>query len=145
MVVNDGQVDSASDTVEVTIKVGVAGLGSPLAELAPAGQPAPLPGKAFKQGRTLPLKLQLFCTSMPLTDSDVAPPQIVALERLGEPVDLETLDLDAGEANDSGFLFRYSDPNWVYNMSTKELSPGTYVIAIQMPDGLRYTAGFVLR
>ncbi len=43
-------------------------------------------------------------------------------------------------------FFRYSDPNWVYNLSTKELNPGTtYTIVIEMPDGLRYAAAFVLR
>lgn len=147
LVVNDGQVDSAPDTVDVIVTVGVAGLLPPLGGLVLEGDPIPLPNKAFKQGRTLPLKLQLFCGGTLLTDSDVTPPQIVGLVRAGDaPVDLEAVDLDSGEANDSGVLFRFSDDgNWVYNLNTQGLSPGTYTIVIEMPDGLRYAAGFALR
>ena len=146
LVVNDGQVDSASDTVDITVAVRVAGLQSPLATLVPQGDPIPLPAKASKQGRTLPLKLRLFCGATALTDADVSPPQIVALVREGDaPLDLETVDLDAGMANDNGVFFRFSDPNWVYNLSTKALSSGTYTINLEMADGLRYNASFVLK
>ena len=128
--------------------IGLAAMGIyTLGVLGLDGDPIPLPDKAFKQGRTLPLKLQLFCGGTALTDADVAPPQIVALvPTSGTPVDLEVVDLDAGEANDNGLLFRYSDPNWVYNLSTKGLSgETTYTIVIEMPDGLRYAAAFVLK
>ena len=30
-------------------------------------------------------------------------------------------------------------------VATKDLNPGTYGIIIEMPDGLRYVANFVLR
>ena len=33
--------------------------------------------------------------------------------------------------------FQYSAPNWVYNLSTKGLSAGTYEMTIEMPDGGR--------
>ena len=52
---------------------------------------------------------------------------------------------DAGNSNDSGLLFRYAAPNWVYNLNTKSLAAGTYTITLQMPDGLNYTAAFVLK
>jgi hypothetical protein len=67
------------------------------------------------------------------------------LTREGDAIDLETIDPDAGMANDNGLLFRYSAPNWIYNLSTQGLAAGTYVVTIEMPDGLRYTAAFVLR
>ena len=60
-------------------------------------------------------------------------------------MDLAIIDPDAGEANDNGLEFRYSEPNWVYNLSTKDLSTGTYELTIEMPDGQRYITGFVLR
>ncbi len=90
------------------------------------------------------MKLRLFCGVTALTNADVSPPQIVALVRGGDAIDLEMVDLDAGMANDNGVFFRFSDPNWVYDLSTKALGSGTYTITLEMADGLRYTASFVL-
>ncbi len=145
LVVNDGMFDSNPDMVVISVTVRVAGLLPPLAALVPEGMSPPLPQHAFKQGRTLPLKLQMFCHATALTDADVAAPRIVGLLRGGDPVDLTTVDPDAGEANDNGVLFRYSAPNWVYNLNTQGLAPGTYLIIIELPDGQRYVAAFVLR
>ena len=145
LVVNDGEADSEPDTVDITVKVSVVGLQPPLLPLVPEGDAALLPDKAFKRGRTLPLKLELFCGGTELTDGDVERPLIVGLVRDGNALDVDTLDLDSGQSNDSGLLFRYADGNWVYNLSTKGLNAGTYTITIEMPDGLRYSAAFVLR
>ena len=61
-------------------------------------------------------------------------------------IDLTTVELDAGQANDSGLFFRSSGGGtWVYNLSTKALGSGTYEIIIRMPDGRRLAGGFVLR
>jgi len=126
-------------------RVEAEGLKPPLADLVLEGLPVPMPGIAFKQGSTLPLRLQLFRDGVALTNADVSPPQIADLLRNGEALDLAMMDLDAGQANDSGTLFRFSDSNWVYNLSTQGLSPGTYTITIRMPDGRRWDAGFVMR
>jgi hypothetical protein len=126
-------------------RIEAEGLKPPLADLTPEGLPVAMPGNAFKQGRTLPLRLGLFRDGVALSNADVSPPQIVALTRNGEALDLATMDLDAGQANDNGTLFRFSDGNWVYNLSTQGLSAGTYTITMQMPDGRRWNAGFVLR
>jgi len=143
--VDDGNGGTASDTVQVSVQVRVEGLLSPLAALVPEGGPPLLPDKAFKQGRALPLKLQLFCSAAALTDFNVPAPRIVGLRRNGDTIDMATLDLDAGESNDSGTMFRYSAPNWVFNLNTKGLAAGTYIITIETPDGQRYSAAFVLR
>jgi hypothetical protein len=146
--VNDiicGLVTSLSFLAILELDVQPEGLQPPLALFVPEGGSIIFPDKAFKQGRTLPLRLRLFAGGVALTDAHVSPPQIVVLVRSGDAIDLDTIDPDAGEANDSGVLFRYSDPNWVYNLRTKDLSSGTYVITIEMPDGLRYAAAFVLR
>ena len=145
LVVNDGELDSAPDNVRVIVFDRVEGLLAPLASLRPEAQPPIFPDRAFKQGRTLPLKLQLFCGATLLTDADVPPPEIVSLVRMGDAIDLEIVDLDAGEANDSGFLFRFSGDKWVYNLSTAGLNSGTYTISIKMPDGFNRRTGFVLK
>lgn len=145
LVVNDGRTNSAPDAVSVTVTVEVSGLGEPCAALVPDGNTPPLPTVAFKLGRTLPLKLKLRCGITELTDAEVTAPCIVALIRAGNAIDLQTIDPDSGQANDNGVFFRYSAPNWVYNLSTKGLMSGTYVIVIRTPDGQRYVGAFVLK
>ena len=122
-----------------------AGLQPPLAALVPEGDSVPLPDKAFKRGSTLPMKLQVFRGGVLLSDLDVSPPQIVALLREGDAINLDTVDLGTGQANDSGLFFRFTDGSWLYNLSSKGLDSGTYVITIQLSDGHRYVASFVLK
>jgi hypothetical protein len=143
--VNDGTVNSAADSVKIDIQVFVSGLQPPMVGLSPEAVPPLLPTKAFKRGSTIPLKLQLFCSGIVCTNANSAPPRIVGLFISGGEIDLATVDINAGAANDNGVYFRFSDPNWVYNLSTQGLSPGTYRITILMPDGRRFNAGFVLR
>jgi len=126
--------------------VDVVGLAPPLAPLALLGTPIPWPEKAFKLGRTLPLKLQLLVNGVPLTDQEVKAPTIVQLARVGEsPLNLDTMDLDAGEANDNSLTFRFTDGSWVYNLGTQGLSAGSYIITIQLWDGRRFQGGFALK
>lgn len=80
-----------------------------------------------------------------MTDNNVNPPKIVSIVREGEAINLETIDPDAGLANDNGYLFRSSGTDWIYNLSTKNLSNGTYAITIMMPDGRKWIGGFILR
>jgi hypothetical protein len=123
------------------------GLELPLAHLAPEGQSVPVSNKAFKLGRTLPLRLQLFSLEgLLLTDAETAiPPKIVKLERSGNALNLWETDLDAGEANDSGLYFRFEDGYWVYNLTTKGLTSGTYTMTLGMENERNYVTGFVLK
>ena len=75
----------------------------------------------------------------------VAPPEIIAVTRTGDVLDLGTLDLDSGQSASSTPFFRYENGSWIYNLSTQGFLPGTYQIDIQMPDGIVRSAGFVLR
>ena len=58
LVVNDGQEDSAPSEVDITVFLEVDGLLKPFFDLSPDGEPVLLPKKAFKQGKTLQLKLK---------------------------------------------------------------------------------------
>lgn len=139
-----GVVFSLSVFALFELDVEAEGFQEPLAALVPVGEDPPLPDVAFKKGRTLPLRLQLFAGDRLLTDADVAAPKIVGLIRIGDAVPIDTYDLDSGEANDNGPYFRFSDGNWVYNLGTKRLSSGTYKITLELPDGDRVCAAFVL-
>ena len=146
LVVNDGQQDSLPADVDITVALGIEGLLKPLFDLAPDGAPVTLPTRAFKQGKTLRLKLKLFCDGTALTDADVAPPSIVSLARVGAAATAGILNVnDSGVRPDDGSDFVFRGKTWVYNLSTSELGTGTYFVTIEMPDGLRYRAGFVLR
>ncbi len=80
-----------------------------------------------------------------MTDADVAPPQIVGLSLNGNAIEVPAETLDAGESNSDGTLFRYSEGYWMYNLSTKGLTPGSYLLKVQLPNGSRYTTAFGLR
>jgi hypothetical protein len=141
LVVNDGTVDSDFDEMNVTkVSVDPEGLLPPLGALTPEGTVPVSPGHAFRVGSTLPLRLRLPCGG-----GAVTPPRIVALVRDGDALDLNTLDLDTGQSNDSGVSFRFSNGLWLYNMGTTGLRSGAYTLRLEMPDGRRFDAGFVLR
>ena len=146
LTVDDGMANDV-DTLMVQINVNEIGLLPPLNDLVPEGQEPMMPNKAFKHGRVLPLKLQMTCGGTSLTDLEVAAPKIVAISHNGSaPIDLTIIDPDAGEANDNGLQFRYSEPNWVYNLSTKDLIKNTmYDVTIELPDGRRMVARFALK
>jgi hypothetical protein len=145
LVVNDGFLDSQPDETQIQVTVSVSGFENPFADLVASGTP-PEPDKAFKGGRILPLRLTLSCGSTLLSSADVAGPTIASLFAVGEgPLDLDTLDIDAGEANDSGLAFRSDDSKWVYNLSTSGFATKKYEIKVAMPDGTTHTGAFVLR
>lgn len=124
------------------------GFLSPLNQLVPEGDAIPYPNKAYKQGRTLPLKLRLGCGGEIVGGGPLAvPPEIASLERTGEVVELPAVDLDAGASNDNGLQFRFhaGSGKWIYNLKTSDLSRGRFVIGIRMPNGSIYNAGFDLR
>ncbi|MBW7957020.1 MAG: SBBP repeat-containing protein [Deltaproteobacteria bacterium] len=145
LVVNDGKADSASDAVNIAILLEIQGFSSPLGALSNEGTPIQPPDKAFKKGSTLPLKIQLSCNGNALTSNEVVSPRIVSLSRGSDVSDPEVIDLDSGQANDDGTNFRYSDYEWVYNLSTKALNTGSYIITVEMPDGSRYNGSFGLK
>lgn len=145
LVVNDGYVDSAPASVAVSVVVQVVGFEAPLGALVPEGNQVRLPDKAFRQGRTLPLKLTTLCGGSPVCGEGVTPPRIVGLVRSGQALDIDTMDLDAGDANDGGVEFRPDGDHWVFHLKTAGLQVGTYAITVQMMDKSKWVGGFVLR
>jgi len=174
LVVDDGEVDSDADAVDIRVKVKATGMMPVLAgamdgEVEP--QPEPIPAlpwsagtasgvtastggsgapalRSYKAGSTLPLRLRLSCGDLPLTGADVAAPRLKAMQRGNGPVEsLEEghTDLDPGRSNAGGMAFRYSDGAWIYNFSTRGLSAGFYTLWILTPDGAEHTARFSLK
>ena len=145
LVVSDGQAESAPDQATITVGVHADGMKSPLASMAAEGDPVPMPARDFRRGSTLPLKLGLACGATPLAGSQVTAPRLASLKRGADPVDLAAIDTDAGRSNRNGAAFRSSEGQWIYNLDTRALGPGTYTLSILLPDGRRLAAGFVIR
>jgi hypothetical protein len=144
LTVNDGQLDSLSDSIAVRVSIRPEGLLSPLGPLVPEGATPPVPAHAVRAGSAVPLKLRLWCGGVAI-GSGVIAPRLAGLTREGEAIDLTLVDTDAGAANDTGTSFRAADGQWVYNLSTRGLVPGQYRITIAMPDGLIWSAALMLR
>jgi sugar lactone lactonase YvrE len=122
------------------------GLLAPMTGLVPESEETPLPDKAFRGNRTLPVKFDYSCGSVSVTDQDdVTAPELLEVWRIGDAEPLPIIDPDNGEADDSGAWFRYSGEHWIYNYGTSGLGQGTYRLSIRMPDGRVFDAGFVLK
>jgi hypothetical protein len=95
----------------------------------------------YKAGRTLPIKFQLTGASAGVTDA-VIRLDIYKINNnaLGDPVDVES-----SSAATSGNLFRYDNGEYVFNLSTAGLTPGTYQLQIDMGDGVLRTVNITLK
>jgi len=126
---------------------GVEGFLSPVgAALVPEGSPVQFSSGSFNQTKTIPLKLRLRCGSEILDSDDIDPaPRIVALahETLG-PQPLESINGDNG-ANPGDPFFNCGGNRCEYELRTRELPVGAYVISVLMPDSRVFQAGFTLR
>jgi hypothetical protein len=121
---------------------GVNGLLNPMARLVKAGDVVTYAGP-FQQGKTRPLKMQVLCQGVSLSDQQILPPQIVGLSRNGVALDISTLNLNADPPNPNAPLFRYGS-GWTYNLSTKFLTRATYVMTIRLGGDQDYVTGFIL-
>jgi len=125
---------------------GVVGLLPPMEELVPEGEPV-IFARPSRQGLVRPLKLDLYCGGSPLLVGDIAPPQIVGLEKVGfGPLDITTLKLNNDtKTSDPFFRIEPAGTPWHYNLSTTELGVGSYIVTIRLGDTRDFMAGFVLR
>lgn len=95
----------------------------------------------FKAGRTVPVKFALSGASAEVTDA--------AARLTYAKVDTETkgtvVEAVTNVAATSGDLFRYTDAQYIYNWSTKGLTLGTYVLRIDLGDGVIHQVRVSLR
>jgi len=129
---------------------GVDGLSSPMAKLAPEGDPVPFPSKSFVAGNTRPLKLRVSCGVVNLTDATVDAPQIVGLsEATRGPLDIHALNLNSDNTNNPNDpFFRFNNSlsggQWAYSMRTALIGTGSFTLTIRIAGRKNYVTGFVL-
>ena len=146
LVVNDGQADSKPATNTITVIVRPRVMSPALSGLVLEGQPIPVAKNPLEAARGVILKLELLCGTLKLGAGDIAArPQVVALARNGQALDLRALDLNLDRADHRKTSFEFLDGAWIYRLNSGVLGPGSYVITIQMPDGRRFVADFMLK
>ena len=93
-----------------------------------------------------PLKLQVLCGTANLNGNQIIPPQIVGLSRNGVPLDISVLNLNDDSPNSLNPYFRWptSGSNWIFNLNTKLLAKGTYVMTIRIGGDQDFVTGIIL-
>ena len=126
---------------------GLEGFLSPFdARLVPRGNPVHYSTGEFNRTKTLPLKLRLSCGTLVLGPQGIDPhPEVVAIvhETLG-PQPLANINAANG-ANPNDPAFECASSHCEFQMRTRDLPVGTYVISVRMPDTRVFEAGFTLR
>ena len=99
----------------------------------------------FKLGRTIPVKFQLWDDQGNFVTDAIAK---IFLQKLDNDLpDGDPIDGDSTSAATTGNLFRYDSDSqqYIFNLGTKLLSPGTWQIRIELDDGTSYIVNISLR
>jgi len=107
-------------------------------------QPVNVDGSSiFKLGSTVPVKFQLTGASAGITNLTAT----LWLQRLGTTPTGTNLEAISTSSATTGNLFRYDSTSgqYIFNLSTKPLSVGTYQLRIDLGDGVLRTVNISLR
>ncbi|MCK6552670.1 HYR domain-containing protein, partial [Myxococcota bacterium] len=86
----------------------------------------------FKQGSTVPVKFQLTGASAGVTDVTAR----LYVAQVSNGVVGDVTEAVSTASADSGSQFRYSDGKYIFNLSTKSLSEGQWVLRVDLGDGV---------
>jgi streptogramin lyase len=95
----------------------------------------------FKQGRTVPVKFALTGTSAGITNLEA----YLSLTKITNSILGTVQEAVSTSAVDTGNRFRYSGGQYIFNLSTKDLSEGTWQLNIGLGDGVERTVNISLR
>jgi hypothetical protein len=101
----------------------------------------------FQSGRAIPVKFQLAAPDGSFVTDSIASIQVFrVIDTPTGTVDMSVDTLPAGSSND-GSLFRF-DPTsrqYIYNLSTKGYSSGTYLLRTTINDGTTHDVNFSIK
>jgi hypothetical protein len=98
----------------------------------------------FKAGRTIPVKISLLdCSGNNITSAPVS----ISIYKIINTIEgtEEELDVDASGNANTGNMFRVADDLYIYNLSTKDYSAGTYRVAAEIDNGETTSVRFSLK
>jgi hypothetical protein len=90
----------------------------------------------YKQGRTLPIKFQLIDTNGTIITNHTAQLFVAKIQDGITGTDEVPLSVSAA---DRGNFFRISDGQYLYNLDTSTLTPGTWQLNVSIDDGTSHT------
>lgn len=131
---SDAAGNSTAKSFTVTVEVSWSGF------LAPLDRDGT---RTFKQGSTIPVKFVLSGVSAGITALDAR----LYARRVGtQPPAGEVAATSTSQAT-TGNLFRYSpsDRQYIFDLATKGLAPGTYELRVDLGDGVSRTVTVTLR
>lgn len=95
----------------------------------------------FKQGSTVPVKFNLTGASAGITNLQAK----LYLSQVNTVDPTAANEADSTSAADTGNTFRYSGGQYVFNLSTKNLSQGTWYLRIDLGDGASHIVQIKLK
>jgi hypothetical protein len=101
------------------------------------------PGGTYRANRTLPLKFGLSAADGTAATGAMA---TLRVDRIGADTGLaEPLDIDLGDAADTGNVFRFTGDHYHFNLRTHGWNPGRYRLTVTLDDGRSHWMEIVLR
>jgi hypothetical protein len=97
----------------------------------------------FKAGRTIPVKITVTdCDGNSASDATVT----ISVYKITDQVlgTEDELEVEASGSANTGNLFRYSEGHYIFNLSTKGYSSGTYKVYASV-NGVSHSVIFSLR
>ena len=131
--------DNAGNTASVTVTYYVQyDFGGFLPPVNPDGS------SVFKLKSTIPVKFQLFDANGDPVSTATAR---IYVQKIGNGDPGEVTEAVSTAAATTGNLFRYdsADEQYIFNLATKPLSTGSWLIIVRLDDGTEYTVGIGLR
>jgi hypothetical protein len=121
------------------------GFDLPLGGADATGGSPTQPLRAFKLKSTIPVKMTLGCSGIPVTTGVHA----MQLQKVTDITDAAIpIDATPTDAATTGNAFRLDDPaegKWHFNLATKTLSKGVWQIRATLADGTLHTAYIELK
>ena len=135
LTVTDEQGANGSDTIVITVTEPVAYSWSDFLQPIDPPDANRVSKSVFKAGSTVPVKFRLTGASAGITDLVAT----LSYAKVSDGIVGTVIEAVSTAAATTGNLFRYADGQYIFNWSTKGLTPGAYQLSANLGDGVSRT------